>query len=121
MKTYKKVILIILLICLNLFLFCRSTEASTPTIESGAAILIEKNTGKILFDKNADKIMYPASTTKIMTAILVLENCKLSETAIVSPTALSTIPNGYVTANIQVGEELTIKDLLYSLMLKSAL
>ena len=120
MRIYKKLIFIILLICLNLFLIHGWVEASTPTIESGAAILIEKNTGKILYDKNADKVMYPASTTKIMTAILVLENCKLSETAIVSPTALNTIPNGYVTANIQIGEELTIKDLLYSLMLKSA-
>ena len=120
MKTYKKFIFMIFLILfLNIFL-APFAFANTPSIESGAAILIEKNTGKILFNKNADKIMYPASTTKIMTAILVLENCKLSETAIVSPTALSTIPNGYVTANIQVGEELTIKDLLYSLMLKSA-
>lgn len=120
MRTNKKIIIIFLIILfVNTFLlpFC---FANTPTIESGAAILLEKNTGKILFEKNADKIMYPASTTKIMTAILVLENCKLSETAIVSPTALNNIPNGYVTANIQIGEELTIKDLLYALMVKSA-
>ena len=123
MKLYKKITFIILL-----FLFFSfgspwatiSTDARVPIIESGAAILIEKNTGKVLFEKNSNKIMYPASTTKVMTAILVLENCKLSETAIVSPTALNTIPNGYVTANIQIGEELTIKDLLYALMVKSA-
>lgn len=120
MRTYKKFILIFFIICINLFLICGSAKASTPNIESGAAILIEKNTGKILYEKNAYQVMYPASTTKVMTAILVLENCKLSETAIVSPTALNSIPNGYVTANIQIGEELTIKDLLYSLMLKSA-
>lgn len=120
MKFNKKIIFIIFLICLNLFIICGSTEASTPTIESGAAILIEKNTGKILYDKNANKRMYPASTTKIMTAILTLENCKLSDVATVSETAISTIPNGYVTVNIQIGEELTIKDLLYALMVKSA-
>ena len=123
MKLYKKITFIILLILFFGFLApwsANTVNANIPMIESGAAILIEKNTGKVLFEKNSNKIMYPASTTKVMTAILVLENCKLSETAIVSPTALSTIPNGYVTANIQIGEELTIKDLLYALMVKSA-
>ena len=120
MKINKRIIFIILIIlCFNIFLvpFC---FADVPNIESGAAILIEKNTGKILYDKNANKRMYPASTTKIMTAILTLENCKLSDVATVSETAISTIPNGYVTVNIQIGEELTIKDLLYALMVKSA-
>ena len=64
--------------------------------------------------------MYPASTTKILTAIVVLENAELDELATVSKNALETIPNGYVTCNLQIGEELSVKDLMYALMVKSA-
>jgi D-alanyl-D-alanine carboxypeptidase (penicillin-binding protein 5/6) len=94
--------------------------ASEPTINSEAAILVEVSTGRILYEKNSTKQMYPASTTKIMTAILTIENCDLSEIATVSESALSNIPSGYVTCNLQVGEEISIKDLLYALMVPSA-
>ena len=64
--------------------------------------------------------MYPASTTKIMTAILVLENCDLNETATVSYNAIYSLPSGYVNANLQKDEEISVKDLMYALMVKSA-
>ncbi len=44
--------------------------------------------------------MYPASTTKIMTAILTLEKCNLSDTAVVSHNAVFSIPSGYSTASL---------------------
>jgi D-alanyl-D-alanine carboxypeptidase (penicillin-binding protein 5/6) len=64
--------------------------------------------------------MYPASTTKIMTAILAIENCKLTEKATVSQNAVDLVPSGYTNAKLVPGEKLTIKDLLYALMLNSA-
>lgn len=64
--------------------------------------------------------MYPASTTKIMTAILTLENCKLTDTAIASHNAIYSVPVGYSHANIQEGEELTIEQLLNVLLIPSA-
>lgn len=91
-----------------------------PTINSEAGLLIEVNSGKILFDKNATKQMNPASTTKIMTAILALENCTLDEKAKVSKNAIALVPSGYTTARLVAGEEISIKDLLYGLMLNSA-
>ena len=120
MKFTKKFIFTILIIFIINIAFSTFVFAQTPEIGSGAAILIETTTGRILYEKNAYEKMYPASTTKILTAILTLENCKLSNTAIVSPNALESVPNGYVTVNLQIGEELTIKDLLYALMVKSA-
>ncbi len=64
--------------------------------------------------------MYPASTTKIMTAILAIENCDLSEKAKVSKNAVYSVPSGYTIAKLVPGEEMSIEDLLYGLMLNSA-
>ena len=115
-------------ICITLFLFliifvsgCTSTYASTiPDTYSSACLLMEESTGKILYSKNANSIMYPASTTKIMTAILTLENCKLSDTAVVSHNAVFSIPSGYSTAILVEGEILTIEQLLNVLLIPSA-
>lgn len=116
MKYLKKILLIlIILLCIHMRVL-----AKTPNIDSGSAILIDASTGKILFNKNAYEIMYPASTTKIMTAILTLENCNLDNFATASEYAINSIPPGYSDANIQIGESLTIRDLLYALMLQSA-
>ncbi|MGN1299381.1 MAG: D-alanyl-D-alanine carboxypeptidase family protein [Candidatus Scatovivens sp.] len=120
MKFKRKFIFIFFIFFTISIVFSNFAFADTTEINSGAAILIETSTGRILYEKNAYQKMYPASTTKIMTAILTLENCKLSDVATVSASALESIPNGYVTANLQIGEQLTIKDLLYALMVKSA-
>ena len=91
-----------------------------PDIIAGAAYSVELSTGKVIFERNAHERKYPASTTKIMTALLTLENCELTDTATASYNAISIIPSGYSTAKIQVGETLSIENLLYALMLPSA-
>lgn len=83
-------------------------------------LLAETKTGKILYERNADERIYPASITKLMTAILVVENCELDETVTVSENAVTSVPSGYVNANLQVGEELTVEDLLYVMLIPSA-
>ena len=93
---------------------------NVPQIGCKAAYVVNPETGKIFYEKNAHEKMYPASTTKILTALVVLENCKLTDTAIVSKTALDLVPSGYSNANLQVGEELTIETLLQALLIPSA-
>lgn len=117
MKFRKKIFSLFLLF---LMLFSKLEFAVEPTVASSAAILVEASTGKILYEKNAYEKMYPASTTKVMTAILVLENCDLNEMATVSHNAIYSLPSGYVNANLQKGEEISVKDLMYALMVKSA-
>ena len=97
-----------------------ASDENIPNIESPAALLMDLNTGKILYEKNINKKMYPASLTKVMTAILTLENCELNEVATVSYDAVMSITSGYVTANLQIGEEVTVEQLLYVLMVGSA-
>ena len=85
-----------------------------------SAILMETSTGKILYEKNANEVSFPASTTKIMTAILTVENCNLDDVATVSHNAVYSIPYDYTHASLKEGEELTIEQLLYALMIPSA-
>src|SRR5574344_1707688 len=107
MKIKKFIFLILVLIIIFLNSNCFAVaDTSSLNIYSPSAILIDAKTGKILYEKNANEKMYPASTTKILTAILALENCELSDTAVVSYNAVMSIPNGYSHAKLQVGEEL---------------
>lgn len=127
MKLSKKILFfIIFLIVCNFLSFSFGTTLSDKTNEleasmsSEAVLLLEPTTGKIVYERNGYQKRYPASTTKIMTAILAIEHCNLNETATASDFAISSIPSGYATANIQIGETLSVKDLLYVLMLQSA-
>ena len=96
--------------------------AGAPEYEAncGAALLIELNSGTVIYGKNAEDIMYPASLTKIMTCMLAIEYGKLDDVITVSETALQGLDEAGSTAGLQPGEQLTLKDVLYCLMLSSA-
>ena len=96
------------------------TNELEKNLSSEAVLLMEASTGKVVYEKNGYEKKNPASTTKIMTAILAIEHCNLNETATASEFAINSVPSGYSTANIQIGETLSVKDLLYALMLQSA-
>ena len=91
---------------------------ASPNILSESAILIDAASGTILAQKNPDKKMYPASLTKIMTAILAIEMGKLTDVITVDDDTPFEIEGSHVA--LEPGEILTLKDLLYSLMLPSA-
>ena len=97
-----------------------NNEYNQPLINSEAGLLIEVNSGNVLFAKKSNERMFPASTTKIMTAILAIENCDLDELATVSKNAIALVPSGYTNAKLVSGEKMSIRDLLYGLMLNSA-
>ena len=90
------------------------------TVYCKNAILVDTKTGKILYNKNCKEKKYPASTTKILTAILVIENCNLDDKVIVDYDSIAIVPSGYTVAALQVGEELTVKQLLQMLLVPSA-
>lgn len=118
---FKKVInSIIVFFILNLTIFCNYTFATNLEISSESVILLEKNSGKILYSKNANEKRYPASTTKILTAILAIENLSLDQKIIASHDAIMSIPSGYSIAAIQIGEALTVQELLEVFLVHSA-
>lgn len=90
--------------------------ASDISLYATAAVLLDADSGRVLYGKNEDTPMAMASTTKIMTCIQVLEHASLDESLTVSAYAAS-MPQ--VKLYIKKGEEYTVRDLLYSLMLES--
>ncbi len=83
---------------------------------SSAEIVMETNSKRVLYSKNANEKKYMASTTKILTAIVVIENCEVSNIVTVGR---DTIGIEGSSIYLQEGEELSVKDLLYGLMLRS--
>ena len=95
------------------------------TIDAQSALLIDLDTDQLLMEQNADEMRYPASITKIMTCLLTLEAIGKGDLAMdtvvtIPEEALVDITDDSSTANLMAGEEITIKDLLYCLMLASA-
>lgn len=83
-----------------------------------AAILVDAGSGKILYQREPDLRLPPASTTKVLTAIVALESGhKLNELLTVSKAA-TRVPASKLY--LRPGQQLTIEDLLYGLLLSSA-
>lgn len=101
------------------FLCMIPSQIFAVSTNSPNAILIDADTGRVLYEKNADEAAYPASTTKILTAILALENCNLTDEVTASYAAVMSVPVGGSHAAIQVGETLTVKELLQALLVCS--
>lgn len=121
MKKLFVILFLTILIILNCnFVLATNETTNQLSISAESAFLIDNNTNKVLYNKNENQKMYPASTTKILTAIIVLENCNLNDTATASYNAVMSIPEGYSVANIQIDEQFTIEQLLELLLVHSA-
>lgn len=112
----KMTINIIISLALIVLSFPIPSLCAPPENSAKAAIVMEVETGRVLYEKNAHEKLPMASTTKIMTAILAIENSNLSDIVTVSPRA-----SGIEGSSIYLaaGEKLTLKQLLYGLMLRS--
>ncbi len=123
----------VLLLCLSLVpLFVPTQAESLPAyavgtaspefslggfgVSAGSAVLMDAHSGSILFAQNADERRGMASTTKIMTALVVLETLSPDTVVEVSPDAVGVEGSSLY---LKAGEKLTVKDLLYGLMLES--
>ena len=100
----------------------RPAPASAPRAPYRGAIAVDAASGRVLFADNERTTGYPASCTKLMTMLLVLEDIragryKLTDQATASAYAASMEPS---KVDIRPGQSMTIDDLLYALMLKSA-
>ena len=98
----------------------KKAEIAIPEISAQGAILYDVTHDNFIFEKNADKQFPPASITKVLTALLVLEHAKLTDTVTYSKTAVTNLESGAVTLQLQEGDKVSVKDSLYGLMLKSA-
>lgn len=87
------------------------------TSSAKSAYLMETTTGRILYEKNSEQKLPMASTTKIVTAITVLDNCEnLDEVVNIKSNSVGIEGTSIY---LREGEQLTVRELLYGLMLRS--
>ena len=106
---------------------CRTTDApvalagSEKMVDTSNAVFVyERRSGTLIYSYNADEKIYPASMVKMMTAIVALENGNLDDVCTVTSSALNSIAVGSVSAGLKRGEEITLRDLMYAMMVASA-
>ena len=95
-------------------------DIKQPEVAAEGAVLLNAATGEVLYGKNQDQQFYPASITKVMTALVVLEHCNLNDTVTFSKTATTNLESGAVALGVSEGDQLTVEQSLYGLLLKSA-
>lgn len=121
-KHKTKVISGLLLLILPIVSIPQTISASAandkgPDVSAQAAYFYEANSGTVIYQKNENKRMGPASTTKIVTAILAIESTRLDDTVVITD-EMTGIEGS--SLYLRTGELLTVQDLLYGLMLRSA-
>ena len=92
----------------------------TYYVRAKASALIDLDAGALLYGGNIDAQIYPASLTKIMTCMIALERGNLDDILTVSESSQQDLVIGGSTANLKVGEQISLRELLYCVMVSSA-
>lgn len=121
----KKLLSVLLSILILTSLFAVNSNASFNSLletEADVALLVNTDSETVIFDKNADKKTAPASITKIVTCMLVLENCTDLNTKVTCKRESldGLYAQNAATVGILAGETMTVRELLYCLMIPSA-
>ncbi|HEX6818806.1 MAG TPA: D-alanyl-D-alanine carboxypeptidase family protein [Ktedonobacterales bacterium] len=96
-----------------------ATSLPAPSVTAVAAYLLDADTGAVYYAKGADEERPMASTTKIMTALLAVERGNLDQVITVGPDAQALVRHDSSYMGVTAGEQLTLRDLLYGLLLPS--
>ena len=86
------------------------------SVSSRSACLMDSDSGRVLYEKDRDTPRLIASITKIMTAILAIESNRLDEEVTVGEEVLKMYGSNIY---IELNEKMTLRDLIYGLMLRS--
>jgi D-alanyl-D-alanine carboxypeptidase (penicillin-binding protein 5/6) len=98
------------------------TTLSELKISAPSAILLEKETGRVIYEKNADEILEPASVTKVMTILLIMEaidSGKITFEDMVTTSAYAASMGGSQIF-LEEGEQMSVRDMLKSVVVSSA-
>lgn len=106
---------------------CRTIQAQVPLGGSeklaetaDAVFLYELNSGSLVYGWNMDQRIDPTGMVKLLTVLVALENSNLADEVTVKRSTLNTVAIGSVSAGLQSGEVITMRDLLYCIMVGSA-
>lgn len=90
-----------------------------PDVAAHAAFVYDAGLGFTYYTKNADEELPMASCTKVMTALLAIEHGSLDQVIKVGADAHALVRDDSSFMGLDAGEELTLRDLLYGLVLPS--
>lgn len=93
-----------------------AASPEVPDVTAGGAVVYCQNTGEIIFEEEMHTRFAPYSTTKVMTALLAVQNLPLDQEVTVSERA---VKEGEATMDLQAGEVVTVKDLIYGTLILS--
>ena len=85
-----------------------------------SVILYELNTDTLVYSYNADRRVDPTGLVKLLTVLVALEHGNLDDVVHVYQSTLNTVAMGAVSAGLRSGEEISLRDLLYCVMVASA-
>ena len=114
-KTSIKIILF-LMICISILPIFRVKKVKVLGYDNSSEIVMDCYSNLVIHEKNANQRKFMASTTKILTAICVIENSNLNDVVTVT---CDTVGVEGSSIYLKAGEKLTVKELLYGLMLRS--
>ncbi|HEX3078248.1 MAG TPA: serine hydrolase [Lachnospiraceae bacterium] len=122
MKKQAKKLISILLILILSFLPARGVlaETSPVSVSAYAYVVMDANSGEILYSEHRSNRIYPASTAKLMTAIVALENGKLTDRIIAKQSALKYVPNDAYEVGLKANKTYTFNQLLNLTLVVSA-
>ncbi len=84
-----------------------------------AAFLYEIETDTLMYAWNPDVRVYPSSLVKILTALIAVEEGDPGDVVTVKEDTLSSVPIDAVSADLQPGEEISLGDLIYCMLVGS--
>lgn len=93
--------------------------APPPLVSARVAYLVNPTTGVAYYARNADKEVAMASTTKIMSALVAITYGNLDQRITVGADLAQLDGTGASVAGLRVGETMTLRNLLYALLLPS--
>ncbi len=85
-----------------------------------AVVLYELSSETMVYTHNADVRINPTGLVKLLTALIALEKGNLSDKVTVTRSAINSVGVGVVSVGLKAGEQLTLEDLLYCIMVSSA-
>lgn len=118
----KKLVLILFLLIGSLFTPMQIfAEEEKPSITSDYVYLYDQTTGQVLWDEGSKEIIYPASLTKMMTALIAIENVdNYDQQVLIDERIMAGLKEaGASRAGFNVGDIVTIRDLIYGTLLPS--
>ncbi len=97
-----------------------SALAAAPQTTSQSVCVMDADTGEILYEKDAYTQLPMASITKTMTALVAMENSDLQGTTTATNEALATVDLASTRIGFEAGENLTLDELMYCMLVYSA-